>query len=246
MSDAQLDRTDDYSVYQTSTIAALLAGVYDGDVTIAELLSHGDFGLGTFNALDGEMVVLDGVCYHLRSDGSVSIAAGTDRTPFAAVTHFRPQQTLPVAESTSRARLTARVDEALGSPNVAASVRIRGTFQSVRTRTVGAQKRPYPSLVTASASQAENVLEAVTCTIAGFRTPRFEEEISVAGYHLHFLDDAHSRGGHVLDFELTSGTVELAPIQALHLSLPTTSEFLTADMGTDVAAAEQQAEGGDS
>jgi acetolactate decarboxylase len=30
-------------VYQTSTMGALLDGVYDGNVTIRELLRHGDF-----------------------------------------------------------------------------------------------------------------------------------------------------------------------------------------------------------
>ena len=64
----------DHAVYQTSTMGALLDGVYDGDVTIAELLRHGDFGLGTFNHLDGEMLVLDGVCYQLRGDGSAAVA----------------------------------------------------------------------------------------------------------------------------------------------------------------------------
>jgi acetolactate decarboxylase len=33
---------------------------------VRELLRHGDFGLGTFNRLDGEMLVNDGVCYQLR------------------------------------------------------------------------------------------------------------------------------------------------------------------------------------
>src|ERR1700684_3964182 len=98
-------------VYQTSTIAALLDGIYDGDVTIAELLTHGDFGLGTFNHLDGEMVVLDGVCHHRRSDGSVAVAAADDRTPFAAVTWFKPETTIPVTATTSRAELTALIDQ---------------------------------------------------------------------------------------------------------------------------------------
>src|ERR1700757_1765539 len=75
-------------VYQTSTMGALLDGVYDGDVTIRELLRHGDFGLGTFNGLDGEMLVLDGVCYQLRSDGSAQVAESDQRTPFGVVTWF--------------------------------------------------------------------------------------------------------------------------------------------------------------
>ena len=91
---ARVDPVDDYAVYQTSTMSALLAGLYDGDVTIAQLLTHGDFGLGTFNGLDGEMVVVDGVCYHLRDDGSVTVASGTDLTPFAAVMTFSERRGL--------------------------------------------------------------------------------------------------------------------------------------------------------
>jgi alpha-acetolactate decarboxylase len=67
----------DAEVYQFSTISALLEGVYDGDVTVAEILRHGDFGLGTFNHLDGEMVIFDGVCYRLRFDGTATRAAPT-------------------------------------------------------------------------------------------------------------------------------------------------------------------------
>jgi acetolactate decarboxylase len=213
-------------------------------VTISELLTHGDFGLGTFNHLDGEMIILDGVCYHLRSDGSVTVATGTEQTPFAAVTHFHAQHELPIDGATTRDALTALVDDAIGSANVGASIRISGTFDSVRTRTVGAQKKPYPPLVDAAAGQAENTLTKVTGTIAGYRTPQFEDEISVAGYHLHFIDDSHSRGGHVLDFVLSSGKVEISPISELHLSLPETAEFLDATISTNVAADVNKAEGG--
>lgn len=244
MSATLIDTDDDYSVYQTSTIAALLAGVYDGDVTIAELLTHGDFGLGTFNHLDGEMIILDGVCYHLRADGSVTVATGTEQTPFAAVTHFHARQVLDVDTATTRDAITALVDKTLDSANVGASIRIAGTFESVRTRTVGEQTKPYPPLVEAAAGQAENTITAVTGTIAGYRTPQFEDAISVAGYHLHFIDDAHGRGGHVLDFVLGEGKVELAPISELHLSLPDTKEYLDASISTDVAADEHKAEGG--
>src|SRR3984885_9227461 len=114
-------------VYQTSTIAALLDGIYDGDVTIAELLTHGDFGLGTFNHLDGEMVVLDGVCHHLRSDGSAGIAAPDDRTPFAAVTWFKPETTIPVPGRTSRPELTALIDQTVETANLLQAIRIEGT-----------------------------------------------------------------------------------------------------------------------
>src|SRR5580698_4362033 len=92
-------------VYQTSTMGALLDGVYDGDVTIRELLRHGNFGLGTFNGLDGEMLVLDGVCYQLRGDGSARVADPDQRTPFAVVTWFDPDGTLEVSTPVDRAEL---------------------------------------------------------------------------------------------------------------------------------------------
>lgn len=36
-------------------LSALLQGDYDGEITYGELKKYGDFGLGTFNSLDGEM-----------------------------------------------------------------------------------------------------------------------------------------------------------------------------------------------
>lgn len=101
-------------VYQTSTMGALLDGVYDGDVTIRELLRHGNFGLGTFNGLDGEMLVLGGICYQLRGDGSVTIADPDERTPFAVLTWFHPERRFAV-ESVDRAALKAIIDDALES-----------------------------------------------------------------------------------------------------------------------------------
>jgi alpha-acetolactate decarboxylase len=90
------------TLYQRSTIGALLAGIFDGDETVGELLTRGDFGLGTFNALDGEMVVLDGACYHLRSDGTVELANLAARTPFAAVTRFEAEHAFTVSKPHDR------------------------------------------------------------------------------------------------------------------------------------------------
>jgi len=84
------DARQAHEVFQTSTVDALMAGAYDGDLTVGELLEHGDFGVGTFDRLDGEMVVLDGTCYRLRGDGSAEVAGRDEHTPFAAVTRFVP------------------------------------------------------------------------------------------------------------------------------------------------------------
>ena len=240
----KVDPADDYAVYQTSTMSALLAGLYDGDVTIAQLLTHGDFGLGTFNHLDGEMVVIDGVCHHLRADGSATIASGTDLTPFAAVMTFSERQGFDVTEPVTLVDLTKEIDHASGSGNIPVAVRVDGAFSSVRTRTVGEQHPPYPSLVDATAHEAVDALTSSHGTVAGFRTPRFEAAISVAGYHLHYIDDDRSRGGHVLDLVLASGHVSICPVSELRLVLSDTPEYLHADLRLDdLAKQEQQAEG---
>jgi acetolactate decarboxylase len=200
-------------VYQTSTMAALLDGIYDGEMTVAELLTHGDFGLGTFNHLDGEMVGLHGTCHHLRSDGCASVAAGEERTPFAAVTYFRPQTVLSVSTPTSRADIVRLVDDAIGTANLIQAIWIEGTFNHVRTRTVMAQSPPYQPMTTATADDITE-FKNMPGDLVGFRTPEFEQGISVAGYHLHFLNETWNRGGHALDFKLVSTSSEL------HLTCP--------------------------
>jgi hypothetical protein len=148
-------------------MAALLDGIYDGDLTIAELLTHGDFGLGTFNHLDG-------TCYHLRADGSATIASGQDKTPFAAVVWFRPDKTINIKGPSDRAALTGLIDSAIPSPNLTYALRVSGSFAHVRTRTVMAQQPPYPPLTEATAHEPVTDLEHVTGTLAGFRTSAYE------------------------------------------------------------------------
>lgn len=234
----------DAEVYQFSTISALLEGVYDGDVTVADLLRHGDFGLGTFNHLDGEMVVLDGVCYRLRADGTATRAAPTDHTPFAAVTTFREDFEIPIQNLTSRTELIAAIDAKIKSANLIYAIRIDGHFSTLHTRTVMAQKQPYPPLTRATDEQAETVFTDVSGTVVGFRTPDFEQGISVAGYHLHFLNEDRTAGGHVLDFEMERGDVAVSGASQLHLSLPTSGDFLGAQLsGADLAERISKAEG---
>jgi alpha-acetolactate decarboxylase len=231
-------------VYQYSTISALLDGVYDGDVSVAEILHHGDFGLGTFNHLDGEMVILDGVCYRLRADGTATPAAQTDLTPFAAVTRFHTDIEIAIRARTDRAGVTAAIDRKISSANLIYAIRVTGHFAELHTRTVTAQRPPYPPLTKATEGQAETRSTDVTGTLVGFRTPDFEQGISVAGYHLHFLNSDRTGGGHVLDFALEHGQIAVSRASELHLSLPTSGPFLAAQLsGDDLHKQIKKAEG---
>jgi acetolactate decarboxylase len=234
----------DREVYQTSTISALMDAVYDGDVRIGDLLGHGDFGLGTFNRLDGEMVVLDGVCYHLRADGTARVADDRELTPFAAVSRFVPDLAIAVETPVDREGLTALIDDSLSSENLIYGIQVTGTFGKIRTRTVREQHPPYPSLVEAADEQEERELSDVTGTLAGYRMPDYEQGVAVAGYHLHFIDDARERGGHALEFRVDRGGIEVCVESELHLSLPRTPQFLDADLTAGDSAADiRRAEG---
>jgi acetolactate decarboxylase len=229
---------DPDQIFQTSIMGALLDGVYDGNVSIRELLRHGDFGLGTFNGLDGEMLVLDGVCHHLRADGSATIADLDALTPFAAVTWFHADHTIQVSEPRERAALKTLIDESLDTGNLMVAVRVTGQFSVMRTRTVTKQQRPYRPFTEATQDQQEVTFTDVTGTLAGFRMPVYEQGIAVAGFHSHFINKDRRHGGHALDYQLVRGTVEISMHSELHLSLQRTPQFAQANL--DRADIDQQ------
>jgi acetolactate decarboxylase len=226
-----------HTIFQTSLMSALLDGVYDGEMTISELLQHGDFGLGTFNALDGEMVVLDSVCYQLRGNGAARVAGPQERTPFAVLTQFVPTITTPLPDNQTRQQVAELIHELTRSDNYLYAIRISGDFHRVRTRTAARQSKPYPPLTAATRGEPVVEFQDVSGVVAGFRTPLYEQGIGVPGGHVHFLDAARERGGHVLDYLLARGTLEICTATDLHLSLPMTDAFRDADLTpADLAA----------
>lgn len=219
-----------HAIFQTSVMSALLDGVYDGDLTIAELLTHGDFGLGTFDALDGELLVLESVPFQLTAGGGARRARPDQTTPFAVVTTFVPHLTFTPSAGATRAEVAEQTVARLPSHNLLYGVRMTGRFRRVTTRTVVRQTKPYRPLV--EVTRGEPVVEHldVDGIVAGFRTPAYEGGIGVPGGHVHFLDAEQRRGGHVLDFLADRITVEVCIGTDLHLSLPMTESFAHADL----------------
>ncbi len=207
-------------LFQTSTIDALLEGEYDGDVDFAELESRGDFGLGTLDALDGEMVALDGGFYQIAADGR---AYGIDRqakTPFAVVTFFEPKLTRTLAAPVDFDGFCSYLDMLVGDDAPCCAVRLDGRFEYVKTRSVPRQRRPYPPLVEVVEGQPTFELADVTGSLVGFRFPRYAQGLNVAGYHFHFITKNRSAGGHVLGFRLASGELSVDREADLRLELP--------------------------
>jgi acetolactate decarboxylase len=207
-------------LFQASTIGALLEGAYDGDVTFAELGEHGDLGLGTLNALDGEMIALDGRFYRADIEGRAAEIASEALTPFAVVVPFAPTVELSPDAPLDQAALLAALDRALPEDTGASALRVDGEFELVRTRSVPRQHRPYKPLTEVVAEQHVFELQKVRGTLVGFRFPEYSGTVEISGFHLHFISDDRRRGGHVLDFRTRSVTAWLDPSTDLHLELP--------------------------
>ncbi|MDD3118885.1 MAG: acetolactate decarboxylase [Victivallales bacterium] len=221
------------AVTQVATIDALLAGVYDGEVTLAELRRYGDTGIGTVNGLDGELLLLDGNFYQIRADGRVYRPDPNEKTPFAAVTFFQPQQHYPARPWTEK-QLCAQIDRWAPDRNLLLAIRITGYFTRMRTRSVPAQRPPYRPLTAITEKQPEFELEKVSGTIVGFRLPSYVKGINVPGYHWHFITADHRHGGHILNFQIISGRIELQTLARFYLLLPRHSAgFAAIDLGQD-------------
>ncbi|MBK4140414.1 acetolactate decarboxylase [Corynebacterium macginleyi] len=222
-----------HSIFQNSLMSALLDGIYDGEMTISELLAKGNFGIGTFNGLDGEMIILDGTCYQLRGDGSARVADLDQQTPYAVATNFVPRILVDAPRGLGRDELSAFIDEVEPSANYMYAVRITGRFSEVTTRTVVKQTKPYPPMTEAVGSDKELHFSNVEGVIGGFRTPVYERGISVPGCHVHFIDAARESGGHVLDYTVDEAKIELCPSSDLELRLPLTQEFGRANLAPE-------------
>ena len=222
-------------VYQYSTINALLEGVYDGEMTCGKLLRHGDFGLGTFNALDGEMIVVDGEVYKIRSDGKAYRMGADDLTPFAMVTSFEPNMIFSIEHGESQT-LEALIEAWVPESNLIQAIRIDGCFKHVKLRGVPQQERPYRRLAGIVRDQAVFEINDVRGTLVGFLIPPYFAGISVPGYHFHFITEDRSRGGHVLKCRTGHVEMRIDEIAQLHLVLPETGDFLKANLSGDKSA----------
>ncbi|MCM8768969.1 MAG: acetolactate decarboxylase, partial [Candidatus Omnitrophica bacterium] len=151
-------------------------------------------------------------------------------TPCAVVTFFRPDQFIKVENIPALAKLEEYLNTLLPSPNIFFAIRIEGRFQSVKTRSVPAQKKPYPPLLEVAKQQSLFEFHNVDGTIIGFRCPNYAKEINVSGYHLHFITAEKNGGGHLLDCFIKEAKISIAKLHKLHLVLPDSPEFYRVDL----------------
>jgi acetolactate decarboxylase len=231
------------TLFVYSTIDALLAGAYDGDLTLRELHTKGDFGIGSYNRVDGEMIAVDGVFYHAKADGSVAVAGPEERTPLAYVTWFHPAQTIKAEMALPLNELEQWLDGRLTNLNLFYAVRIEGEFRDVSVRAIAAQTKPYKALAEVVKTQSVHDYPTTRGTLIGIRSPAFSKGIGVPGYHWHFLTQDHLHGGHVLKLTLAEGTAQVEAISKVELQLPETESFAHANQAKDRSEETRQVEG---
>jgi len=224
-----------HTLFQVSISGALVAGVYDREVSVQTVLTHGNFGLGTFANLDGEMVVLDGRVYQVQGSGRVSEAAPEAGAPFAVVTWFEPDTDISIASVSSFKDLQARCDKFRRSGNIFYALRLDGRFKRVRTRAVN-PPQAGTRLVEAAKAQSEFSFTDIDGTLVGLWSPGFSSAFSVAGYHLHFLSADRQHGGHLLDLEADTLRLKVEALTDFHLALQESEAFLKADLSKNTAA----------
>lgn len=225
---------EDRTLTQWSTIDAVLKGHYYGAVTLDEAARYGDFGIGTIEHLDGELVILEGKFYQIDDQGKVNLLKGNVTTPFVAIARFQADLEFEVPAGLTLEELQDYIDTRLPSENYFYAVRVTGTFTAVRTRSVAAQAVPYPPLIQVVETQSTFDYPDSEGTLVAFRCPPYAKTLNVPGYHLHYLSADLKGGGHVLALTTGEGLrVEVAILPTFTLHLPENDHFRELDLSGD-------------
>jgi acetolactate decarboxylase len=203
-----LPSPDRERLYQFSTLDAIVGGDYSRMGTAGELLQGGDLGVGTFEHLDGEMIVINGRCYQAAADGTVREVDAGFPVSFAQVTFFDVDGTVGLDGRLSTAEVESLLLDAFPSEDAFFMVRLHGTFDNMTVRSVPVQEEPYPALADALEGQRTYGYADISGTLVGLWSPAFAAGLSSAGFHFHFISDDLAKGGHVLAFSLSDLTAE--------------------------------------
>ena len=233
------------TLYQVALLQSLVQGYYDGIVTVGELKKHGDTGIGTFEGVNGEMIVLDGTVYQALADGSVAIPDDGETVPFSNVTFFDADGTLALSDVADMAALQAAMNgtvEALGA-NCFYMVKLEGTFASIKVRSEYKQEKPYRALDVALAEdQTEFDYEDVRGTIVGLYCPDYMGGLNTPGWHFHFINEDRTRGGHVLQVSVREAEAAFDLTDGFEMALSRDAAFQDMALAKDVNEAIHRAE----
>lgn len=218
----------DDKLYQVSLLQSFMQGEYEGFVTVGDLKTHGDTGLGTFDSVNGEMIVLDGVVYQAKSDGSVNVMPDNETIPFATVTKFDCDDKISDFSAKDFENLTNHLTDEIKKygENKIYVAKIDADCKNITVRSVVKQKKPYEEFtkVAAKDQRVFNYLDQ-NGTIVAIYFPEYMDKLNMHGWHLHFLSDDKTKGGHVLNLTNVNINGELDEINEFDMVTPDTDSF---------------------
>ena len=236
------DTAPTHTVTQVSILSALLARRFDGLMACRELLKHGDFGIGTYDRMDGEMILVDGAFYQGRAGGAIHEPDLDTLTPFATVCRFVADQSWNLQGPVGYAGLDAVIDARATNRNAYLAIRVEGTFTRMKIHALVEQRQPYPPTAEVVKGCVRAELTNVRGTIVGFRGVPWVRGINYTGYHLHFITADRGRGGHLLEFEMEQGTVSLSTCRDHVVLMPDNGASLAGvDLSEDLVGAFEKA-----
>ncbi len=222
------------TLYQHGTLALMVPGLLAGTMTMKELLTHGDTGIGTGEGLDGELIILNGIAYQADSFGKVNKIGADFTTPFASV-HFADFKPLAkIDKLLTQPELERLVLKQTRWANTFFAVLTTGTFVDVTTRAVAKSQKPFKTLAETADQQSIFHQDEVEGTMLSYYSPELFDGAAVGGFHHHFLSDAHDFGGHVLNANLKQGTIAGQKFATLEQHLPVNNaEYMSHDFSDD-------------
>ena len=225
-------------MYQVSTLQALALGYSRAVISVDELLQEGDTGLGTFEDVNGEMIVMEGHCYRADQDGNIQEVDPETGVPFAAVARLYGNQEFPLNDmpdiDSVRTELTRKIEERFGL-NSMHVVKIEGVFKKVDARSEAPYRSHHvPLKEVLGQTQKAFIFEEIRGSLVGVYFPDYMDGINMPGWHLHFLSEDKSVGGHVFDVCIREGAASVDKITNMVIKLPDSPAFDTYSLKQDL------------
>ena len=208
------------TIQQYGIAANFVAGNFDGEFLCTDMSAGQEIGIGSFDKLDGEMIMLDGFVYRLPADGKARVAEPGAKSAFSTFSKFTSPMKFKIAEEKGYDDLKAAIDEKIPAEHMPAILLMRGTFKSVEFRSIAEQTYPYPTLAEAAQNQVKWTLENVKGAVVGFRFPEKFSGVNLAGWHFHFIDEEKKTGGHVLTMTSADLSVQVQYAPNVNIKLP--------------------------
>lgn len=245
---AEAAAADRESVNQVSLLQGLTFGDYNGSRSAEEVKSMGDIGIGTFDALNGELIMLDGVIYRAAGDGSVEAVDDSETIPFCDVTWFDSDESETITDIQDIASLKEVLDKKVNElgTNRFYFIRIDGKFKEMNVRSELAQTEPYKPLAKVlETDQTFFDYSDIDGTVVGLYCPDYMDRLNAVGWHFHFISDDREKGGHMLDLKFDSGELKWDYTDGFSMILPENEMFSDFDLTVDQSEDIRRVETGD-